>query len=109
MQFDKDLFSVEDRGVSDAYFVNHSCNPNLWMRDSFTLEALRDISIDEELTADYAMWETREEYTSSWICKCGSSNCRGKVTGLDYILKDLQERYKNHFIPFINERIKKLN
>lgn len=105
MQFDDNLFSVEDRGESSAYFVNHSCNPNLWMKDSFTLEALKDININEELTADYVMWETREDYVSKWVCFCGSINCRGRITGKDYLLLDLQQRYKNHFLPFINKKI----
>ena len=57
MQRDTDLFSIEDRGDDDGYFVNHSCNGNLWMTDAFTLTARRDINKDEEITADYALWE----------------------------------------------------
>jgi len=35
---------------------NHSCDPNLWMRDEITVEARRDIRAGEELTADYALY-----------------------------------------------------
>ena len=35
-------------------FINHSCDPNLWMIDEVTLVARRQIAIDEEVTADYA-------------------------------------------------------
>lgn len=107
MQFDEDLFSIEDRGESDAYYINHSCNPNIWMKDTFTLQAMRDIQIREELVADYAMWETRENYISKWECRCGSSDCRHHVTGNDWKLPLLQNRYNNHFIPFINKKILK--
>lgn len=34
MQLDDDLFSVEERGDDLTYFVNHSCDPNVWMKDA---------------------------------------------------------------------------
>jgi uncharacterized protein len=81
---------------------NHSCDPNLWMRDAFTLEARRDVAVDEELTVDYALqtaveWEMR--------CNCGSAECRGVVRGTDWQLPELQARYQGHFSPFLNARI----
>lgn len=109
MQFDDDLFSIENPGENDTYFINHSCSPNLWMRNSFTLEAKRDIKCGEELTADYAMWEADESHTPEWECKCGSPNCRHKITGKDWKITELQEKYKDHFIPLINRRIKNQN
>src|SRR5689334_14048347 len=33
---------------------NHSCDPNLWWVDAYTLAARRDIDVNEELTNDYA-------------------------------------------------------
>lgn len=105
MQFDEDLFSVEDRGESDAYFLNHSCDPNIWMKNAFTLEAMRDIEKGEELTADYAIWEMDENKVSKWECSCGSENCRHRVTGKDWKMEFLQEKYKDHFIPLLNKRI----
>jgi SET domain-containing protein len=105
LQWDDDLFSVEDRGEDDAYFINHSCDPNVWMSDAFTLVARRDISTGEELTADYALWEAREDYVSSWDCHCGAKNCRGKVTGTDWMLQELQISYSGHFSPLLNKRI----
>ena len=106
MQFDEDLFSVEDRGESDAYFINHSCDPNVWMRNSFTLETMRDIIPGEELTADYVIWETDESKVCSWECHCGSPTCRHTITGTDWKIPALQEKYKNHFIPLIMKRMK---
>ena len=57
MQRDEDLFSIEDRGNDTGYFVNHSCDANGWMQDAFTLVSKRDINKDEEITADYVIWE----------------------------------------------------
>ena len=28
MQLDDDLYTIEERGDSDTYFMNHSCEPN---------------------------------------------------------------------------------
>lgn len=106
MQWDTDLFSIEDRGEDDAYYLNHSCDPNVWMKDAHTLIARRDVGIGEELTADYAMWEANEDYVSKWECNCGAENCRGRVTGKDWENSGLQNAYKNHFSPLINKRIR---
>jgi hypothetical protein len=89
-------------------FVNHSCDPNTWMEDEVTLVARRDVKAGEELTADYAMWKDEENSIVSWDCNCGSSLCRGRITGRDWRLAELQERYKGHFSPFIRQRIRKL-
>lgn len=105
MQWDEDLYSIEDRGDDRGYFLNHSCNPNVWMNDVYTLIAKRDIEIGEEVTADYALWEANENKVSKWKCQCGSKECRLRVTGKDWQLPVLQERYRGHFSPLINKRI----
>ena len=88
--------------------MNHSCDANLWMRDEVTVVARRDIAADEELTQDYAL------YTSSptWSikpCRCGMPACRKEITGNDWQRADVQERYRDHFSPFLNERISAAN
>lgn len=108
MQWDEDLFSVEDRGDDEGYFINHSCDPNLWMIEPNSLISRREIKKGEELTADYALWEADEKFVSPWICKCGSVNCRGKITGTDWRKPKLQDLYWGHFSPLINHRIGKL-
>jgi uncharacterized protein len=107
MQLDDDLYSIEDRGDDLTYFMNHSCDPNVWMKDAVTLIARTDIQGGNELTADYALWEGDENFISSWTCVCGSTLCRTKVTGKDWKIPELQKRYKNHFSPLINKRIAK--
>ena len=86
-------------------FMNHSCDPDVWMDDEVTLATMRDIRAGEELTADYAMWSTDPNWTLPSPCGCGSPLCRRAVTGNDWKLKDPQERYRGHFSPFINHRI----
>jgi ribosomal protein S18 acetylase RimI-like enzyme len=91
----------DDRGD----FINHSCDPNVWMADEVTQVARRDIARGEELTMDYAMIEADESDVKLWQCNCGSSLCRGRVTGADWRLPALQSRYLGQFSPFLNRRI----
>ena len=105
MQWDEDVFSIEDRGEDEGYFLNHSCDPNVWMSDAYTLVARRGIVVGEEITADYALWEADENKISVWECCCGTKECRGRVTGKDWQLPGLQEKYRDHFSPLINKRI----
>lgn len=107
---DEGRFIVTPAAASDIrdYYLNHSCDPTLWMVDEVTFAARRDIAAGEELTADYAYWQDEEDLVGAWTCRCGSAYCRGKVTGRDWRLPDLQARYWDHFSPFINARIAKL-
>jgi uncharacterized protein len=107
MQWDDDVFSF-DTGSDDAYAINHSCDCNLWMDGAFTLIAKRTIEKNDELTADYALWESNETYVSNWMCACGNVCCRKRITGRDFRLKDVQERYMGHFSPLINKKIANL-
>lgn len=104
-QLDDNLYSVEDREEDIGYYINHSCDSNTWMKNAFTLVAKKDIKIGEEVTVDYALFESDESYTSKWTCKCKSSFCRKKITGKDWQLSEVQKRYKSHFSPLINKRI----
>ncbi len=109
LQWDDDVFSVEDRGDDPSYYINHSCDPNLWMEGVSTLVTRKDIKAGEELTADYALWEADENYVSKWECHCGSPFCRHKITGQDWRFPELQQRYRNHFSKLINKRISQLD
>ena len=90
------------------YCLNHSCDSNLWLRDAITLVTRDVIEEDEELTLDYALWETDPEWLLS-PCGCGSSRCRERVTGRDWRLEELQERYRDYFSPIIQGWIEKGN
>ena len=85
--------------------INHSCDHNLWMVNEVTLVARTLVMADDKLTTDYAFWEADSDWTLSHRCQCGSDLCRGRITGRDWMLKELQARYAGHFSIFINERI----
>jgi uncharacterized protein len=87
-------------------YLNHSCNPNLWLKDEVTLVACRAISAGEELTVDYATWEIDEFWSLPNLCNCGSHHCRHTISGKDWMLHSLQSRYNGHFLPCLNLRIR---
>lgn len=97
MQRDTDLFSIEEKGADEGYFLNHSCDSNLWLEGAFTLAARRDIKPGEELTIDYAVFESDESFVASWRCACNSAICRDVLTGKDWQRAHVQTRYAGHF------------
>lgn len=92
-------------GADDGYFLNHSCDPNLWFEDAFTLVARRRVEPGEELTIDYMLFEADESFRASWRCCCGARSCRGTFTGRDWQLADVQARYAGHFSPLLEKRV----
>lgn len=104
---DEGLYLVGLAGEEESPddFMNHACDPTVWMRDEVTLVARREIEPGQELTADYAMWEGDESWQAAWTCNCGSPLCRRVITGKDWRLPGLQRRYMGHFSPFIIRRI----
>ena len=57
MQVDEDLWLGEPIGrpLGAGNFINHFCDPNLWITDEVTnLTARREINPGEEVTMDYA-------------------------------------------------------
>jgi hypothetical protein len=107
MQVDADLFmlSAESREPGDC--INHSCEPNCGIQGSVTVVALRDISVGEELTFDYAMSDAAAY--DEFDCACEVEMCRGKVRGTDWQLPELQERYAGLFSSYVQKLINQAN
>jgi SET domain-containing protein len=96
-QIGDDLFIATPKSL--YYYVNHSCDPNM-LNDT----AWRDIQAGEEITTDYAYCEASPGYQLE-PCVCWSSRCRGRVTGDDWKLPELQQRYRGYFTPHIERLI----
>jgi SET domain-containing protein len=82
---------------STVHFGNHSCDPNVWLDGPFDLVARSDISPGEEVTVDYATFSTLPNFTMT--CHCATTSCRGRVTGSDWQLPQLQDRYGDRWAP----------
>jgi SET domain-containing protein len=72
--------SALDASRSESPFkhVNHSCEPNAFMRvcrGRVEFYSLRRVEPGEELTCDYG--ETHHDGTLA--CRCGSAKCRGRL------------------------------
>jgi uncharacterized protein len=89
-----------------ADWVNHCCEPNAGLRGQVTLVAMRDIEAGEEICYDYAMSDGSAY--DGFECRCGRASCRGRVTGDDWMLEELWERYRGHFSPYLSARIETL-
>ena len=86
-----------------ADWVNHCCEPNAGLRGQVTLVAMRDIEAGEEICYDYAMSDGSPY--DGFDCLCGRAGCRGRVSGDDWMLEALWERYRGNFSPYLQARI----
>ena len=66
------------------------------------LVAMRDVEPGEELTTDYALFDSSADEME---CRCGAEQCRGVVKGQDWQLPELQDRYRGHFSTYLADRI----
>lgn len=92
-----DLFIATPKSL--YYFVNHSCDPNM-LNDI----AWRDIQPGEEITTDYAYCEAGPNYLLE-PCRCGTALCRGRLTGNDWRIPELQRRYRGQFTLHVQRLI----
>ncbi|HZI20461.1 MAG TPA: SET domain-containing protein-lysine N-methyltransferase [Pyrinomonadaceae bacterium] len=75
-----DDFAIDGAVGGDATaFINHSCEPNAFMRavaaDKVAFFALRDIEPGEEITIDY------KDPDHPAVCRCGAEQCRSDGGG----------------------------
>lgn len=106
LQIDDEFYispTTPDEVDAMSVFINHSCDANVGFRGQVVYVAIRDIKAGEELCHDYSM-ERADAY--SLDCRCGSPLCRGKVTGEDWRLPELQRRYGDYFSIYIRNKFK---
>jgi hypothetical protein len=87
-------------------FINHSCSPNAGLSGQIAIVAMEAIEPGTEVTIDYAMCDGSPY--DEFDCQCGSSACRGRVTGEDWRNPSLWKRYAGHFSPYLQRRILRL-
>jgi uncharacterized protein len=66
------------RGGNGTHYINHSCQPNAYMRNTrghLVFMALRDIQPGEEITVDYIA----TLHPDTKRCHCQAPNCRGTI------------------------------
>lgn len=107
-----DPLGVDDEAYLDleefSRTINHSCNPNSYIKGQNELVALKDIAAGTEITYDYSttMDDNEEKIVNMghelWTCPChcGSKNCREVIHQFKTLPKQQQEYYiRNRFMP----------
>ena len=85
------------------HYGNHSCDPNLWHTDAYTLATRRGVHRGEELTVDYATQTVSADFQMH--CRCAAPTCRQVVTGNDWQIPQWRERYQGHVVPAVAKRM----
>lgn len=94
--------------VTDSMiFFNHSCEPNIGLGGNILVIAMRDIAPGEEITMDYAMFQTDPNFAMQ--CNCKALSHRPVVTGSDWQIPTLQRKYAGYFSWYIEQKIKTPN
>ena len=83
-------------------FSNHSCDPNIGVQGQIVFVTLRHVSAGEELTHD---WATTDDDDYTLECRCGSTNCRGVITGRDWQREDVRQKYRGRFSWYLQQKI----
>jgi SET domain-containing protein len=109
MQIEERFVFGNRSGVpDDTDYFNHSCEPNSGFSGQIFLVAMRDVSIGEEITFDYAMIVS-ESVGSNLVfemeCRCGMPNCRKKFTENDLKIPELRMKYKEYFSEYLKKKI----
>lgn len=107
VQVDEGLYLVTPVDDEPADFINHSCDPNAGLQGQLTVVAMRDIAPGEEVCFDYAM--TDASPYDQFTCSCDTKHCRGNVTGNDWMLPHLQDRYRGYFSTYVQRLIESLD
>jgi hypothetical protein len=103
VQIDDTLYMVPYGDAEPADFVNHSCTPNAGIKGQVVVVAMREIAEGEEVCFDYAMTDSSDY--DEFQCRCGAPDCRGVVTGRDWMRPDLQRRYDGWFSWYLQRKI----
>lgn len=85
------------------HFGNHSCDPTMWHVGPYELASRRDLVAGEEATVDYCTQSGAEGFDMT--CHCRSERCRGRISSEDWQLTELQELYRGHWVPALQQRI----
>jgi hypothetical protein len=79
-----ELQSNPDDCQTPWIYTNHSCNPNVVIRDRAYI-ALRNIQPGDDITFDYETTEV--DMAEPFTCGCQSETCRGLIRGFRHLSK----------------------
>ena len=106
IQIEDEMFCIPLEPSEPADYINHSCRPNTGLSGQIALMATADIATDEEVCYDYAMSDSSPY--GEFECACGAPHCRHWITGNDWKIPELWDRYAGYFSPYLQRRIEQL-
>lgn len=90
-------------------FLNHSCRPNSYVKQTgkkFYLLALKSIRNGEEITFDYDTTDYDNE-DFKFVCGCGAPSCRKIIRGFKYLNKRRRMKLRKFLVPYLKEIFEK--
>lgn len=106
VQVEENLYLASLYPDEPADYINHGCDPNAGMSGQIAVVAMRDMTPGEEVCIDHAMCDGTPY--DEFDCQCGTPHCRRRVTGDDWRIPELWERYDGYFSPYLQRRIERL-
>ena len=96
------------KDLSDADYVNHSCNANCGIKGQISLFSIKKIEVGEQITFDYGTVLYREKNAPLYKleCFCGANNCRKIITQDDWKDTDFQNKHRGFLPYYIQDNIK---
>ena len=86
--------------------VNHSCDPNCGIKVNETgahdFVAIKQITLNEEITFDYAMRNYGVDYFPK-KCRCDAEECRHTITGWKDLPSKRKKEYEGFVAPYLLE------
>ena len=86
---------------TDAVRLNHSCEPNCYVKDLFFVTTMRDIQQGEELTYCYSLFCNSDWRNPEGACHCGSSQCLGKILPWRELPPEFKKKYIDYTADWI--------
>jgi len=84
-----------------AVKINHSCEPNCYVKDLFCIYTMRDIKAGEQLTISYSLFCNSDWKVPGGKCLCGAKNCYGDIVPW----RKLSKEDKINYLPYTSDWI----
>jgi hypothetical protein len=94
-----------------SQFINHSCEPNVGIRNRTLLVAMRDIEQGEEILTSYAFLgyeyghektiDGKEKKGLNLTCNCGTKSCNGQLQSYKEMSREWREKYKEYISDYL--------
>jgi uncharacterized protein len=85
---------------SSSTLLNHSCEPNCYVKDLFFVTTMRDIQPGEQLTYSKSLFSNAPVLTPE-PCTCGAKNCLGTIVPWHQLPNNLKKQYINYTADWI--------